>query len=77
MPFITPQDRTEPVELKVKIRPEVVALLDEYAAWLKSEKSYVVQEVLRKSIEGDKEFQRARKQNTAPEAITKRAKAVA
>lgn len=61
MPFIAPQDRTKPVELKVNIRPEVVALLDEYATFLNSEKAYVVQEVLRKSIESDKDFQRARK----------------
>lgn len=62
MPFIEPQDRTERVEFKHKIRPEVAALVTEYAKFLHSEEWYVVQEVLRKSIEADKDFQRARKQ---------------
>ena len=76
MPFIDRQDRTEREELKVKIRPEVIALVKEYAAFLASEEWYVVQEVLRKSIEGDKEFQRARKPELAAVG-PKKGKAVA
>jgi hypothetical protein len=61
MPFIEKQDRTEREELKLKIRPEVIALVKAYAQFLESEEWFVVQEVLRKAIEGDKEFQSARK----------------
>ena len=60
MPFIERQDRTEREELKLKIRPEVIALVKAYALFLESEEWFVVQEVLRKAIEGDREFQRAR-----------------
>ena len=64
MPFIEKQDRTEREEIKAKIRPEVIALVREYARFLDSEEWYVVQEVLRKSIEADKDFQRWRKPQT-------------
>jgi hypothetical protein len=60
MPFIEKQDRTEREEIKAKIRPEVIALLREYARFLESEEWYVIQEVLRKSLEADKDFQRWR-----------------
>jgi hypothetical protein len=57
MPFIAKQDRTERVELKVRIRPEVLELLQKYAQYLESEEWYVVQEVLRKGIHSDKQFE--------------------
>ncbi|MBV9082694.1 MAG: hypothetical protein JOZ62_08470 [Acidobacteriaceae bacterium] len=60
MPFIEKQDRTEREEIKAKIRPEVIALVRDYARFLESEEWYVIQEVLRKSIEADKDFQRWR-----------------
>ena len=60
MPFIERQDRTERKELKLKIRPEVIALVKAYAQFLESEEWFIVQEVLRKALEGDKEFQRWR-----------------
>lgn len=65
MPFIEKQDRTEREELKAKIRPEVIALVHDYARFLESEEWYVIQEVLRKSIEADKDFQRWRRQQSA------------
>lgn len=58
MPFIEKQDRTERVEIKYKIRPEVAELIKEYAQYAESDEWYVVQEVLRKAITTDKEFQR-------------------
>lgn len=70
MPFIDPQDQTENEELKVKIRPEVIRLVDEYAQFLNNSKPwYVVQEVLRKSIESDKAFQKWRKEQVAATPI--------
>ena len=85
MPFIEKQDRTEREEIKAKIRPEVIALVRDYARFLASEEWYVIQEVLRKSIEADKDFQRWRKQQTgvpptkteAETPGTEKAKAVA
>ena len=67
MPFIERQDRTEREEVKFKIRPEVLALVRDYARFLESEEWYVVQEALRKSLEADKDFLRWRKQQTAME----------
>jgi len=65
MPFIEKQDRIEREEIKAKIRPEVIALVRDYARFLESEEWYVIQEVLRKSIEADKDFQRSRKPQSA------------
>ena len=76
MPFIEKQDRTERQELKLKIRPEVITLVKEYAQFLESEEWFVVQEVLRKAIEGDKDFQRTRNSLALP-AESKSAKSVA
>lgn len=56
MPFIERQDRTERQELKVKIRPEVIALVKEYAEFTGNDDWFVVQEVLRKAILSDREF---------------------
>jgi len=76
MPFIEPQDRTEREELKVKIRPEVIREINEYADYLKSEQWYVVQELLRKSIAGDKEFTKWKAENPGvASAETKRTRA--
>jgi hypothetical protein len=60
MPFIEKQDRTEREEIKAKIRPEAIALVRDYSRFLESEEWYVIQEVLRKSIEADRDFQRWR-----------------
>ncbi|HET6206863.1 MAG TPA: hypothetical protein VFD98_08645 [Terracidiphilus sp.] len=76
MPFIEKQDRTEREELKLKIRPEVIALVKAYAQFLESEEWFVVQEVLRKAIEGDKEFQYARKSMAQLPAEGKKEKSV-
>ena len=77
MPFIEKQDRTEREELKLKIRPEVIALVKAYAQFLESEEWFVVQEVLRKAIEGDKEFQRVRKSMAQLPAEGRKEKSVA
>ena len=74
MPFIEPQDRTQNVELKVKIRPEVKALIGEYAAYLASDEAYVVQEVMRKAIASDRDFQRTKAQVPTPLADAERPK---
>jgi hypothetical protein len=46
----------------------------EYAQFLESEEWFVVQEVLRKAIEGDKDFQRARNGASQMPAEGKKAK---
>lgn len=61
MPFIEPQVKIEPEELKVKIDPSVMKDLKEYADFLnKSAVSYVVQELLRKGIAMDRDFKKYR-----------------
>lgn len=65
MPFIDKQDRTERQELKVKIRPEVIGMVEDYATFLDSETWYVVQEILRKCIDGDREFRKWKEQQAA------------
>lgn len=65
MPFIEPQDRTQREELKEKIRPEVIKSVEEYAQYLDSERWYVVQELLRKSIASDKDFQKWKAERAA------------
>lgn len=74
MPFIEPQDRTQREELKERIRPEVIELLDQYAAFLNSERWYVVQEVLRKSIESDRDFRKHRDEKAVPAIDAKKVK---
>jgi hypothetical protein len=67
MPLIERQDKTERVELKVKIRPEVLGDLEQYAAFLDSEIWYVAQELLRDAMSRDKEFQTyLKRKDTAP-----------
>lgn len=77
MPFIEPQDRTQNVELRVKVRPEVLGMLDDYATFLNSEPWYIVQEVLRKSIDGDRDFRKWKEQQAAAPIDVKKQKAVA
>jgi hypothetical protein len=57
MALIEKQDKTEKIELKVKIRPEVVGDLNAYASFVDSEIWYVVQELLRDAMTRDKDFQ--------------------
>lgn len=50
MAFIKPQEKITKVELNVKIDPAVKTMIDQYAASLDSEVSYVVQEILRRVL---------------------------
>jgi hypothetical protein len=66
MPFIERQDKTKLEPLALRIRPEVIAELELYAAFLDdSEASWVVQEALRKVFAQDKEFQQWKKERAA------------
>lgn len=61
MPFIEPEIKIEPEELKVKIDPSVMKDLKEYADFLnKSTVRHVVEALLKKGISMDKEFKKAR-----------------
>jgi len=75
VPFIAAQDQTKPVEVKVKIRPEVMALAKEYATFVPGDLDYVVQEVLRKVFETDKDFQRWIKAKSEQSATPAKVKA--
>ncbi len=76
MPFIAKQDKTKPEPVTFKIRPEVVAELKLYAAFLEgSEESYVVQEALREVFAKDKDFQKWKAENAAVPITRKPAKA--
>jgi hypothetical protein len=60
MPFIKEQIVVPTTDLKVKIEEPVNELLDSYCEFLKSPKGYVVQELLRKAIVKDRDFQTSR-----------------
>lgn len=57
MPFITSERIIQVKELRAKIEQPVLEDLEKYAQFLKSSQPYVVQELLRKAMAKDKEFQ--------------------
>jgi hypothetical protein len=57
MPFIKEQTAISMVELRAKIEEPVSKLLEQYCAFIKSPTGYVVQEILRKAMAHDKDFQ--------------------
>lgn len=58
MPFIKQEEKIQIEELRVKIQTPVTDELKKYAEFLKSSQSHVVQEVLRKAMKMDKDFQK-------------------
>lgn len=60
MPKIAPEDKTKEAQFSFKLRVDVHAQLVAYGAFLSPEdpssKDYVVTELFRESIKGDKEF---------------------
>jgi hypothetical protein len=57
MPLIKQQDKTERVEVKVRIDPAVLSDLRRYVEFADSDEWYCVQELLREAMSRDKEFQ--------------------
>jgi hypothetical protein len=86
MPFIEQQIIVSTVELKVKIEEPVVKQLETYSEFVKSPVGYVVQELVRKAMAKDKEFQahlgnvktrRPRRRRQIEEVTSKAVEAVA
>jgi hypothetical protein len=57
MSFIDPEITIPMVELRAKIEQPVSEQLEQYCVFIKSPTGYVVQEILRKAMALDKEFQ--------------------
>ncbi len=78
MPRIQPEDKTKEAVFSFKLRVDVHAQITAYGAFLNpddpSSKDYVVTELFRESVKGDKEFAAYWEQNKARFLVSQEAK---